>query len=94
MTKLRTRIKDPAARRYFAAVKNYALACRAREPEAWLVDQTALFCVLKMMERYAQPPTVAWIAESQQSFLWHYGAANEHSVGDPRYLQYVGTTNV
>ena len=83
-----------AASQYLTAVGNYTLQWIEREGEAWLVDQTALFCVLKMMERYAQAPRIEWIAESQQSFLWHYGAANEHSVGDPRYLKYAGATNV
>jgi Flp pilus assembly protein TadD len=77
-----------AARRYFEAVGNYTLRYIEREPEAWLVDQTALFCVLKMMTRFGEPPAVTWIAESQHPCLWHYGGANEHSVGDPRYLKY------
>ncbi len=82
-----------AARRYLATAGNYALQWVERERDAWLVDQTALFCVLKMMERYARPPTVAWISQSQQSCLWHYGAANEHSMGDPGYRKYADATN-
>jgi len=77
-----------AARRYLEAVGNYALRYIEREREAWLVDQTALFCVHKMMARFGEPPAVAWIAESQYPCLWHYGGANEHSAGDPRYLKY------
>ena len=77
-----------AARRYLAAAGNYALHLIKREREAWLVDQSALFCVLKMMARYTQPPAVAWISEAQQACLWHYGAANEHSVLDPNYRKY------
>jgi Flp pilus assembly protein TadD len=77
-----------AARRYLEAVGNYTLRYIEREREAWLVDQTALFCVLKMMARFGAPPVVMWIAESQHPCLWHYGGANEHSVGDPRYLKY------
>jgi len=77
-----------AARRYLEAVGNYALRYIEREPAAWLVDQSGLFCVLRMMQRFGTPPTVTWITESQHPSLWHYGAANEHSVGDPRYLKY------
>ncbi len=77
-----------AARRYLQTVGNYTLRYIERERAAWLVDQTALFCVLKMMTRFAEPPAVTWLAESQYPSLWHYGAANEHSVGDPRYLKY------
>jgi Tfp pilus assembly protein PilF len=82
-----------AARRYLEAVGNYALHYIEREGEAWLVDQTALFCVLKMLTRFGGAPAVAWIAESQHPCLWHYGAANEHSAGDPRYLNYAGAAN-
>jgi tetratricopeptide (TPR) repeat protein len=82
-----------AARLYLEAVGNYALRWIEREREAWLVDQTALFCVLKMMARFGEPPAIAWIAESQHPCLWHYGAANEHSAGDPRYLKYAGAMN-
>ena len=77
-----------AAIGYFTAVANYALEYIKREGDAWLVDQTALFCVLKMMNRYASAPSVTWISESNQPSLWHFGAANEHSVTDPRYLKY------
>jgi tetratricopeptide (TPR) repeat protein len=82
-----------AARRYLAAVGNYALQYLEREREAWLVDQTALFCVLKMLERFARPPTVtwfAWIMGSQPSGLWHIGHAYDHLLSDPRYQKYAG----
>jgi Flp pilus assembly protein TadD len=77
-----------ASRRYFAAVKNYALHYLRREPEAWLVDQSALFCVLKMMERFAAPPAVAWIPADRQACLWHIGHAYDHLLDDPRYRKY------
>lgn len=79
-----------AARRYFSAVSNYALQYLEREREAWLVDQAALFCVLKMMERFARPPAVAWIPQSRQSCLWHIGHAYDHLLDDPRYRKYAG----
>jgi hypothetical protein len=78
----------PAARRFFAAVKQYALDCLRREPDAWLVDQSALYCVLKMMERYDQPPAVAWIPAERQDCLWHIGHAYDYLLSDPRYMKY------
>ncbi|MEO7728680.1 MAG: tetratricopeptide repeat protein [Burkholderiales bacterium] len=78
----------PAARHYFTAVKNYALACLAREPEAWLVDQSALYCILKMMERFAAPPAIVWLPAALQSSLWHIGHAYDHLLDDPRYRKY------
>ncbi|MDB5812624.1 MAG: tetratricopeptide repeat protein [Betaproteobacteria bacterium] len=80
----------PAARHYFAAVKNYALDFLRREPDAWLVDQSALYCVLKMMERFAEPPAVAWIPAERQNCLWHIGHAYDYLLADPRYLKYAG----
>jgi hypothetical protein len=78
----------PAARRYFSAVKNYALDYLRREPEAWLVDQSALYCVLKMMERFGEPPAVAWIPAAQQASLWHIGHAYDHLLDDARFRKY------
>ncbi len=81
-----------AARRYLGAVSNYALQYLRRERKAWLVDQTALFCVLKMMERFARPPTVRWIPASEQSCLWHIGHAYGHLLDHPRYQKYARDT--
>ena len=80
----------PAARAYFAAVRQLC-ACPLieREPEAWLVDQTALYCVLAMARRYATPPAVAWLPpEIAQGRLWHIGHAYHHLLNDPRYRKY------
>jgi hypothetical protein len=78
----------PAARRYFAAVKNYALEFLQREPDAWLVDQSALYCVLKMLDRYGEPPKVAWIPGETQACLWHIGHAYDHLLNDQRFRKY------
>ena len=78
----------PAARRYFSAVARYALTYLAREPKAWLVDQAALFCVLKMLERYSTPPTVRWLPQAHQSGLWHIGHVYDHLLDDPRFQRY------
>ena len=80
----------PPALAYFSAVRNYALEYLRREPDAWLVDQAALYCVLKMMERYAAPPAVAWIPEASQRCLWHIGHAYDHLLNDPRFRKYAG----
>ena len=77
-----------ASRGFFAAVKNYALTYLRREPAAWLVDQTALFCVLKMLERFGAPPSVAWLSAEHQACLWHIGHAYDHLLNDPRYRKY------
>ena len=78
----------PASRGYFMAVRNYALRYLRQEPEAWLVDQSALFCVLKMLERFGTPPSVAWIPAERHACLWHIGHAYDHLLSDPRYRQY------
>lgn len=82
----------PAARRYFAAVKQYALDYIRREPGAWLVDQSALYCVLKMMGRFDVPPAVTWFPANILSSLWHIGHAYGHLLDDPRYRKYAERT--
>ena len=80
----------PAANAYFSAVTNYALAMLEREPDSWLVDQTALYCVLAMARRYATPPAVAWLPSGiEQGRLWHIGHAYDHLLNDPRYRKYL-----
>lgn len=79
----------PAAIAYFSAVSNYALATLEREPDSWLVDQTALYCVLAMMRRFSREPAIAWLApDAADGLLWHIGHAYEHLLDDPRYRKY------
>jgi tetratricopeptide (TPR) repeat protein len=76
------------ARRYVSAVASYAHGEVQREPRAWLVDQTALYCVLRMFERHAQPPLVRWLPQAHQSGLFHIGHAYDHLLADPRFRRY------
>lgn len=79
----------PAAIDFFSAVSNYAMATLEREPESWLVDQTAMYCVLAMMRRFASEPAIAWLApDAAEGLLWHIGHAYEHLLDDPRYKKY------
>lgn len=81
----------PAARAYFSAVRSYAMAALAREPDSWLVDQSAMYCVLEMARRYATPPAIAWLPRDIESGrLWHIGHAYDHLLDDPRYQKYAG----
>ena len=81
----------PAAMAYCAAVRRYALALLEREPESWLVDQSALYCVLAMAQRFATAPAVAWLPpEIERGRLWHIGHAYDHLLQDPRYRRYAG----
>ena len=80
----------PAARAYFAAVGNYTLAYLERETDPWFIDQAALFCVLKMMQRFGEPPAVDWIPQEQQAALWHLGHAYDYLLEDPRFKRYAG----
>jgi len=80
----------PAARRYCSAVARYAMMNLVRERKAWLVDQAALFCVLKMLERYSTPPKVCWLPHAHQSGLWHLGHDYDHLLDDPRFQRYAG----
>lgn len=76
------------ARRFFEGVANYAHVLLQREPKAWLVDQTALYCVLKMYARFASAPTVNWLPQAHQSGLWHIGHGYDYLLSDPRFTKY------
>lgn len=78
----------PAARRYFGAVAHYALAHVTSEPQAWLVDQAALYCVLRMFARFGTAPAVRWLPEAHKSGLWHIGHLYDHHLNDPRFQRY------
>lgn len=78
------------AMRYFTAVKNYALHYLRQEPDAWLVDQSALYCAHKMMERYDAAPAITWLPAASQDCLWHIGHAYDHLLVDPRFRKYAG----
>lgn len=75
-----------AARDYFAAVRNYMLAMLEREPEAWLVEQAAMYCVLVMARRFATPPAVAWLQpDITRGRLWQIGHAYYDLLNNPGY---------
>ena len=82
----------PAARRYFGSVAQYALRHLEREPQAWLVDQAALYCVLRLFERFGEAPAVRWLPEAHKTGLWHIGHLYDHHMNDPRFLRYANAT--
>ena len=69
-------------------MKNYALRYLRQEPAAWLVDQSALYCVLRMLERFATAPSVAWVHAERHACLWHIGHAYDYLLNDSRFRQY------
>ena len=82
----------PRSRSYFAAVASYALGHLEREAQAWLVDQAALFCVLRMFERYGEPPAIRWLPQAHQSGLWHIGHLYDHLLNLPRFRRWSSTS--
>jgi tetratricopeptide (TPR) repeat protein len=78
----------PRAREFFEGVANYAHALLEREPKAWLVDQTSLYCVLKMRGRFGSRPSVKWLPQAHQSGLWHIGHGYDYLLEDPRFRRY------
>jgi len=83
-------VASPTARakRYFERVASYAVALLHSEPQAWMTDQAALYCVLKMLERYDAPPAVSWLRQAHESGLFHLGYAYDHAMADPRFTKY------
>lgn len=78
----------PAAHRYLRAVAGYVRGVLDREHKAWLVDQAALFCTLKLFERFSRAPAIAWLPQAHESGLFHIGHVYDHLLEDPRYRRY------
>ena len=76
------------ALRYFKAVGNFVRHFAARDELYWHLDQIALYCVLKMMERFAQQPRTGWISEASLAAVWHIGKPDEHLVREKRAARY------
>ena len=82
-------VANPTApgRRYFAAVENFIRHFAERGEWFWHLDQIALHCVLKMMERFDTPPRVSWIDQATSS-IWHIGHAYDFKLRDGRFTKY------
>lgn len=75
------------AGRYFAAVGNFIRHFAERGEWFWHLDQIALHCVLKMMERYDTLPQVGWIPQDSGA-IWHIGHAYDFKLEDARFSRY------
>lgn len=74
---------------YFKLVRNYIWHFLRSGDVHWHLDQIALYCCLKMMERYASPPSVAWLTrEFLEHGLWHLGHAYDYKLADERLARY------
>lgn len=74
--------------RYFDAVENFIRHFVGREKLFWHLDQIALYCVLKMMERFDLPPQVAPIAQSAGAVVWHIGNPYAYRLNEHRVTRY------
>lgn len=74
--------------RYFSAVENFIRHFVGRGKLFWHLDQIALFCVLKMMERFDAPPQVAPIQPSALGAVWHIGNPYEYRRAEYRVARY------
>ena len=83
-------VANPTAQssRYFELVRNYVLYFMHRGKLFWHLDQIELYCVLKMMARYAAAPRVAWIKTELRETLWHIGQSYGDKMKDERYSRY------
>lgn len=73
---------------YFERVRNYLLDFMERDAMPWHVDQAALYCVLRMMERYDVAPKVGWLPQSARDCVWQMGHSYERNLFDARFTRY------
>ena len=76
------------AQRYFAAVRNFIRHFAGRGELFWHLDQIALYCVLKMMERFSAPPRVDWITQRARAAVFHIGNPYDFRLQDARVARY------
>jgi hypothetical protein len=76
------------ARRYFSAVENFIRHFVGRGKLFWHLDQIALYCVLKMMERFDEPPHVAPLTASARASTWHIGNPYDYRLKEHRVARY------
>lgn len=68
------------ARRYFRLVRGYLHDYRARNALRWHLDQSALYCTLRMMETYATGPKISWL-KNFDGVLRHVGRDHISATG-------------
>ena len=76
------------ALRYFNAVANFIRHYAGRDELYWHLDQIALYCVLKMMTRFAEPPRIGWISSAALAAVWHIGKPNDYLLKEERVTRY------
>ncbi len=74
--------------RYFSAVENFIRHFTGRGKLFWHLDQIALYCVLKMMERFDEPPRVGPLTAATRVSIWHIGNPYEHRLKEHRVARY------
>ncbi|MEO7728114.1 MAG: tetratricopeptide repeat protein [Burkholderiales bacterium] len=78
----------PQALRFFRGVGNFIRHFTEREELYWHLDQIALFCVHKMMERFTAPPATCWLSAAALEAVWHIGKPNDQLLREERVTQY------
>lgn len=74
---------------YFRLVRNYVRHFLAAGEVHWFMEQIALYCSLRMLERFAAAPRVAWFpAELVRGAIWHLGHAYAGKLADERLARY------
>ncbi len=79
----------PATLTYLRRVRAYILDFFEKRQMPWALDQTALYCVLKMTERFDAAPEVAWLPRDVQAVTWQIGQAYDYKLTDARVQRYL-----
>ena len=73
---------------YFERVRSYLLDFMERDAMPWHVDQSALYCVLRMMGRYDVAPQVGWLPQLARDCVWQMGHSYDRNLLDARFTRY------
>lgn len=79
----------PKSLDYFKLTRNYIWHFLRAGHAYWHIDQIALYCSLRMMQRFAAPPRIAWFSrELLQTAVWHLGHSYDRRLADGRLARY------
>lgn len=77
-----------AGLRYFELVRNFVLHFKEQQALHWHLDQVALYCVGRMMQRYLGNLRIAWIPAELQASAWQIGHGFDFRLDSERYTRH------
>jgi hypothetical protein len=79
---------NPSSMGYFKLVRRYLLDFAGRGTMPWHLDQVALYCVNRMLQRFASAPDIGWLPKAVCDSIWQIGHNYDWLLKQPRFTRY------